>query len=143
MQPDSIRKFTLFYLASLVVSLVATFVGYDVLTAQAEAQAAASGVAIGSGAIIGGIAFYVAITLLLWFLVARKGFSVAKWIVVLLFLYTVVTSISGVFVGGLAVHEGLALLAIVLQAAAVYFLFQADAKAWFSRERAAEASPED
>jgi hypothetical protein len=31
----------------------------------------------------------------------------------------------------------------LLQAAAVYFLFQPDAKAWFASEQTAEASPED
>jgi hypothetical protein len=143
MQPESIRKFTLFYLGSLVVSLVATFVGYDILTAQVEAQSAATGLAMGSGAIVAGIALNVAITLLLWYLVARKGFVIAKWIIVLFFLFTVVTSISGIFAGGLAVHEGLSLLAIVLQAAAVYYLFQPDAKAWFAGERIAAATPED
>jgi hypothetical protein len=142
MQPESIRKFTLFYLGALVVSLVATFVGYDVLTAQLEAQSAATGLTVGPGTIIAGIALNIAITLLLWYLVARKGFAIAKWIVVLLFIFTLVTSISGIFADGLEVHEGLSLLAIVLQAAAVYFLFQPDAKAWFSGERA-NASPED
>ena len=142
MQPESIRKFTLFYLGSMVVSLVATFVGYDILTAQLEAQSAATGLSVNSGTIVAGIALSVGITLLLWYLVARKGFSIAKWIVVLLFLFTLVTSISGIFAGGLEVHEGLSLLAIVLQAAAVYFLFQPDAKAWFSGERAT-ASRED
>jgi hypothetical protein len=143
MQPESIRKFTLFYLGSLVVSLVATFVGYDILTAQVEAQSAATGLAMGSGAIVAGIALNVAITLLLWYLVARTGFVIAKWIIVLFFLFTLVTSISGIFAGGLAVHEGLSLLSIVLQAAAVYFLFQPDAKAWFAGERIAAATPED
>jgi hypothetical protein len=143
MQPESIRKFTLFYLGSLVVSLVATFVGYDILTAQVEAQSTATGLAMGSGAIVAGIALNVAITLLLWYLVARKGFVIAKWIIVLFFLFTLVTSISGIFAGGLAVHEGLSLLSIVLQAAAVYFLFQPDAKAWFAGERIAAATPED
>ena len=127
MQPESIRKFTLFYLGSLVVSLVATFVGYDVLTAQLEAQSAATGLAVSSGTIIAGIVLNVAITLLLWYLVARKGFVIAKWIM---------TSIAGIFAGGRAVHEGLSLLAIVLTAAAVYFLFQPDAKAWFAGDRA-------
>ncbi len=142
MQPESIRKFTLFYLGALIVSLVGTFVGYDVLMAQIEAQSAATGLAMGSGSIIAGIVLNVAITLLLWYLVARKGFVIAKWIIVLFFLFTLVTSISGVFAGGLAVHEGLGLLSIVLTAAAVYFMFQPDAKAWFSGDRTT-ASPED
>jgi hypothetical protein len=142
MQPDSIRKFTLFYLGALAVSLVATFVGYDILMAQVEAQSAATGLAMGSGAIIGSIALNIAITLLLWYLAARKGFVVAKWIVVLLFLFTLVTSLPGILAGGLEVYEGISLLAVVLQAVAVYYLFQPDAKAWFSGERAA-ASPED
>ena len=142
MQPESIRKFTLAYLGSLVVSLVATFLGYEVLLAQVEAQSASSGVALGTGAIAGGILLNIAITLLLWYLAARKGFTIAKWLIVLLFLFSLVTSVPGIFAGGLAVYEAVSLLAIILQAVAVYYLFQPDAKAWFSGERTADAPPE-
>ena len=139
MQPESIRKFTLFYLGSLALSLVATFVGYEVLSDQVER----AGVGGGSTALIGGVVLNVAITLLLWYLVARKGFAVAKWIVILLFLFSLVTGLQGIAAGGLALHEIISLLAVVAQAVAVYFLFQPDAKAWFSRPGPAEPAADE
>lgn len=143
MQPDSIRRFSLFYLGSLAVSLLATFVGFDVLLAEVEAQSQASGLALGPEVVLGGIAVNVAITLLLWYLVARKGFVIAKWIVVLLFLFTLVTSVPGILAGGLQVYEAISLAAVALQAVAVFYLFKPDAKAWFSGGRSAAPPTED
>jgi hypothetical protein len=139
MQPNSIRKFTLFFFLSLVVMLVATAMSFEELLAIAEAQAGAQ---LGSGILIGSVLFWAAILLLLWYLVARKGFVIAKWIFVLLVLYNVVTSF-GIFAGGLTISKGMSLLATVLQVAAAYYLFQPDAKAWFAGERATEAPSED
>ena len=138
MQPSSIRKFTLFYLASFLVTLAATALNFEGLLATAEAQA---GARLGFGILIASTLVWAAILLLLWYLIARKGFAIAKWIFVLFFLFNVVTSF-GIFAGGLTVSEGMALLALVLQAASAYYLFQPDAKAWFAGERAAETPPE-
>lgn len=142
MQPESIRKFTLFYLGSLVVWLVTTFLQYDALLAQAEVQIGRANEELGGVAVIVSIVAWAAIMLLLWHLVARKGYAIAKWIVVLLFLFNVFTSF-GIAAGGISLPEIVVLVSFVLQAVAVFYLFQPDAKAWFSGERAAEASPED
>ena len=142
MQPESIRKFTLFYLGSLAVWLVTTFLQYDALLAEAEVQMGGANADLGNVAVILSIVAWAAIMLLLWYLVARKGYAIAKWIVVLLFLFNVFTSF-GIAAGGLSVPEIVVLVSFALQAVAVFDLFQPDAKAWFSRERDAEASPED
>lgn len=138
MQPSSIRRFTLFYFASFLVTLAATAANYQGLLATAEAQA---GARMGLGVLVAGTVMWAAILLLLWYLVARKGFAIAKWILVLLFLFNVVMA-SDAFAGGLTLIEGIVLLSLVLQAAAVFYLFQPDAKAWFAGERAAESPTE-
>ena len=142
MQPESIRRFTLFYLGALVVSLAVTFIQYDSLVAQAERQMGAVGAGLGAAAAIVSVAVWTGIVLLLWYFVARKGLVIAKWIVVLLFLFNVVTSF-GIAAGGLSLAESVSLASFLLQALAVYHLFRPDAKAWFAGERAAGAAPED
>ena len=142
MQPESIRKFTLFYLGSLAVWLVTTFLQYDALLSEAEAQMGGANADLGNAAVVVSIAAWAAIMLLLWYLVARKGYAIAKWIVVLLFLFNVF-AMFGIAAGGLSLPEIIVLVSFVLQAVAVFYLFRPDAKAWFSGERAAEAPPED
>lgn len=137
MRPESIRRFDLFYLGALVVSAFASFMGYGAAMQQAEAQAAASGVEINSTLVIGSLAFGILISLLLWYLVSRKGFAIAKWVIVLFFLIGLV-SLPGIFRGGLATFETISLVSLALQAVAIWYLFQPDAKAWFSGERATE-----
>ena len=141
MQPESIRKFTLFYLGSLVVSLVATVINYDQVSQSVARQSGAAGAELGSGAVIASMVFGAAVMLLLWYLVARKGFAIAKWIVVGFFLVSLY-GLFGVLRGGISASDALGLISFALQAVAMYFLFQPDAKVWFSRERA-ESSPED
>ena len=136
MQPESIRKFSLFYLGSLVVSLVATVINYDQVTQSVARQTGAAGAELGSGVVVGSMAVGAAVMLLLWYLVARKGFAIAKWIVVGFFLVSLY-GLFGVLRGGISASDALGLVSFVLQAVAVYFLFQPDAKAWFSGERAA------
>jgi hypothetical protein len=138
MQPESIRKFTLFYLGSVIVMCVATFMNFDGLLNEARAQA---GERLAFGVVVASLVVWAGILLLLWYLIARKGFAVAKWLFIAFFLFNLLTSF-GILAGGLALAEVAALLSLVLQAAAVYFLVQPDAKAWFSGERAT-ASPED
>ena len=141
MQPESIRKFTLFYLGSLVVSLVATVINYDQVSQSVARQSGAAGAELGSGVVIASMVFGAAVMLLLWYLVARKGFAIAKWIVVGFFLVSLY-GLFGVLRGGISASDALGLISFALQAVAMYFLFQPDAKVWFSRERA-ESSPED
>lgn len=139
MQPSSIRKFTLFYFASFLVTLVASAASFEELLATAEAQA---GARMGFGVLVASTLVWAVILLLLWYFVARRGSSIAKWVFLLFFLFNVVTSF-GIFAGGLTIVEGAALLSVVLQAAAAFYLFQPDAKAWFAGERAAETPHRD
>jgi len=80
-----------------------------------------------------------AIGLLLIFLVSRKGSGVAKWILVVLTAAGVVELGMGIgdrLGGGWVVIAEIAKM--LLLAAAVSFLFRADAKPWFGRGGAGE-----
>ena len=141
MKPQSIRRFDLFYLGSIVLSVVAYLMSYDSLVASMAGRTAAVGITLGSGTVIATIAISIALSLLLWFLVSQKRLVAAKWVIVVLFLLGLL-GIPGLFSGGWTILKTLSALDLLLEAAAVYCLFQPDAKAWFASRRAGAGEPE-
>lgn len=140
MRPHSIRKFDLFYLASLALSAMAFLLGYDDIVASVEAESAASGLQMGAGVAIGSFLFGLGLYLLLWFLVSRKRVGFARWIIVLLFLINLI-GVPALFSGGLTVQNVISLLSLALSAAAIVYLFHPDTRAWLAGEVESEASP--
>lgn len=137
MKPESIRRFDLFYLGSIALSLVGSLVSYNSMVAQMEARTAAAGMQLGSGVVIGTVALSVAISLLLWFLVSRKAIVIAKWIIVLFFVLGLISTLGvagspGLLSGEWTLLKTISAVVLLLEAGAVYYLFQPDAKAWFA-----------
>ena len=136
MRPESIRRFDMLYLGSIVLSVVGYFMSYDAMVGQMKAQTVAAGIELGSGVVIATMAVGIAISLLLWFLVSRKASTIAKWIVVLFFVVGLLSAAGvwtpSLFSGAWTLLKTVSALVLLLEAAAVYFLFQPDAKAWFS-----------
>ena len=91
MRPPSIIMFERLFLASLALSAIQFFIGYDAMIAEMEREPAFQQLGIGGGALTGTFVVGMAIYLLLWFLIARKASSVAKWILVVLSALGVVT----------------------------------------------------
>jgi hypothetical protein len=79
------------------------------------------------------------ITLLLWYFVARRASTVAKWILVVFFaigllgLPGIVAGVSSGLIAPLMAIVGLITLA--LNAIAVWMLFRPDAKLWFAGQK--------
>ena len=140
MKPESIRRFDLFFLASLALLTVGFFISFDATVAAIEAQTAAKGLPVGSGFTIGLFAVVLAINLLLWFLVSRKGATIAKWLLVLLLVIDLF-GLPGLVSGGLTAPRMISLLRIALDAGAIAFLFKADTKSWFAGAPADDAGP--
>jgi hypothetical protein len=140
MKPESIRRFDLFFLASLALLAVGFFISFDATVASIQAQTAAKGLQVGSGFTIGLFAAVLAINLLLWFFVSRKGATIAKWLLVLLLVIDLV-GLPALVSGGLTAPRMISLLRIALEAVAIAFLFKADAKAWFAGAPAEDAGP--
>lgn len=131
MRPHSIIMFDRFYLGSLVLGLVNFFITYEDTMAQLEADPASAQLGLaGPGFLWGTIAFSMAISLLLWFLISRKANNVARWILVVL----AVIGVLGLpfSLGELPLMQLIATLVVTaVNLLAVYFLFRPDAKAWF------------
>ena len=136
MRPASIIMFERLFLASLALGVVIFLAGYEAMMDQLGREPAVVQLGIGGGFMIGLMVVSVAINLLLWFLIARKASTVAKWILVVLTVIGV-----GGFLASLATTPMtwdlatlLSVLSYLLEVAAVVFLFRADAMAWFKGE---------
>lgn len=133
MRPDSIRKFDLFYLAAIAISLASSLLNYDtqvaLLTARLAGQPtqdyAEAIVLLSTGIALG---FY----LLLWFLASRLRLGWTRWIVLLMVLYSLASVVVGLGMGAASVSIT-GLVTLLLKAIATYFLFQKDTLQWLKR----------
>ena len=133
MRPSSIVTFDRLYLVATGLGLVNSFMSIDRLQARIAAMPQLQTMGVGSGLIYAMIAFGLGISLLLWFAVAYKRSSLAKWILVA-FTALAIINLPGALrqlgSGGLGVLVSVAVE--LLRIAALSFLFRADAKAWFA-----------
>lgn len=134
-RPRSIIRFEKLYLASFVLSLVGWATTWSILSARlsADPRTAGYGWLLPAAVVLGS-----AITLVLWYLAARRASVVAKWFVVVL---TAVAVLRFVFNGpaimrGLMTPGELALSigTLALSVAAAACLFAEDARAWFGED---------
>ncbi len=144
MRPSSIVMFERLFLASLAISVVNFFVGYDAMVASVEREPTLSAVGVGEGAAVAAFVIGLAIYLLLWFLIARKASNVAKWVLVVLLALSVLSLLSTLASSfALTATTLLGLAVYALEIAAVVFLFRDDAKAWLKGEAAADPAAFD
>lgn len=141
MRPKSIITFERLFLASIVLNAIVFVIGYGQFSQQITNDPALQRVGLGGGFVIALALAGYAIYLLLWYLIARKAINWAKWVLVLFLLLSLI-SLPGALRGPWDFTTIAALAVYVLQIAAVGYLFQADAKAWLSRDATIELDPE-
>lgn len=128
MRPVSMIRFEQLYLLSLAIGLVTAMFGWE----QSMATAQASG--LGVGVVIAIQALTLALMLMLILFISKRGSVVAKWILIALFvagLAVMAVNSRALFRGGLMtiVQVG----QILLQLAAMYFLFTPESRRWFDK----------
>src|SRR6186713_2550959 len=82
MRPNSIVMFERLFLASLAVGVLAFAVGFDQVMAALARDATYRRAGLGAGFVISLTVAGYAIYLLLWYLIARRAVTAAKWILV-------------------------------------------------------------
>jgi hypothetical protein len=136
MRPQSIVRFEQAYLASVLVWVINLAVGWKTKLATVASDPRFAGnpqmVQIGEWMMIGVSAFWLLISLLLWYFAGRRGSEVAKWILVVLLAFSAIGVASAIIQIGAVGTVGFALtlLGFALNAYAVWMLFQPDSKAW-------------
>ncbi|MGZ3197388.1 MAG: hypothetical protein ACXWJC_12530 [Croceibacterium sp.] len=137
MKPATIRRFDLFYLAWVALTVIDFLIRRDTYVSQIDDAASGSGA--GNGFILGStfvtvtFAVWTLVLLLLWYLVSQKRSTIAKWIVVLLVLLGIF-SLPDFFRHAFAATEIVSLLGFITSVVAAYSLFGPGAKAWFAGE---------
>jgi hypothetical protein len=131
MKPHSMKLFDYAYLGSMFLGLLQFVTGYGTLKAEVARQSETSGVSLSPLLPLGAYVVFAAIGLLLWFLVSRKRVILAKWIIVLFFLLSLV-SVGGYLAGPMPLYEIYGLLALIAQAVAVAMLFRGDSIRWLN-----------
>ena len=137
MRPRSIILFEQLFLVSLVLSLVPLVLGYGAATAAWSNDPNVRSVGLGPGFLIGAMVVDYAVYLLLWYLVARKASNVAKWILVVGVVLSLI-AVPSLLRGPWTLLTIIGLLVYALEIAAVVLLFKADAKAWLKGEGTAD-----
>jgi glucan phosphoethanolaminetransferase (alkaline phosphatase superfamily) len=130
------------FLASLAVSAVSAAINWQIIAAELTSQPGMAEIGLGSGFIAGIVAVSFAISLLLWFLVARKASNVAKWILVVLAAISLI-SLPSLLAGPWDLSNFLGIAAYVLEVAALGFLFRDDARAWLGGEKQSDPAAFD
>lgn len=137
MRPPSIVKFDQLYLGTIVIGLIGLAVNWEVSMAQLEANPGLTQLGWSpSGILIGMYGFSIAISLLLWYFISRRASNVARWILVVVTGYGLITLPFSLFMVALPLATLIiALLGAALQIAMLWFLFRPDAAAWFKHGR--------
>lgn len=138
MRPESIVSFERFYLGGVVVGLVNTMLTWGDMQAELASDPAIAEAGWGTGFMVASVAFTFLIQLLFWYLIARRGSNIAKWVMTVLFVLGLVFTVPMLM--GMAPMPGgttalvLSLAITILQGIAIYFLFRPDAVAWLKGE---------
>lgn len=129
-QPQSIQNFSRLFLISLAIGIANAVLSWGKTNEMLAADPTTAG--FGGGFIIGVVVFGMGIPLLLWYFIAKRASNVAKWILVILTVLGLLV-LPGTFTQASAmgpVWLALSLMTTILQLAAIYYLFRADAVAW-------------
>lgn len=129
-RPQSILWFERCYLGAMAIGLLNTATNWS--RVQEQIAATPNSELLPSWFFAATLSLGLAISLTLWYFVARRGSVVAKWIVTVFFAIAVLsvvrTAASGIVPPTLNI---LAVIALVLQAIGVFMLFRGDSKPWF------------
>ena len=133
-RPASIILFERLFLVSVVLGVVNSVFNWATITGQIAATPGAAAM-FGSGFLIGTMLFGVAINLLLWYFIARRGANVARIIWTVLFAFGVFGVIAMFFQATPLSVKIIPLISFALQAYGVFLLYRPDAKPWFSSNK--------
>ena len=136
MQPPSIIRFSRIFLAALALAAALSVLTFPSLKASLIRQdpAAAS---LSDGVLALAVALGLGVMVVLWYLIARRGSNLAKWVLVAVTVVSILLQLPklGAVMANPGLMSGLSLLAIAAQVYAIVMLFRADARAWLGRER--------
>lgn len=138
MRPRSIEMFEKAYLGSIAVSLMAILIGWSRLSADYAVRMANMSESAREAILMVSAGLVIAVSLLLWFLVARKASNIAKWLLVLLTALGTFSMVNSVFEAALPkdLYFAVNITSTLLGLYSVWLLFRPDAVAWLDSKGA-------
>ena len=138
MRPQSIELFEKVYLGTIAIDLVEVAFGWQRLTADILERFATVSEGTRQVLLIGSVVFAFGISLLLWFLIARRASNIAKWIFVVLAVSGVYSLLKQIVFSTVPKDIDFALntASTLLGLYAVWLLFRPDAVAWLKSKGA-------
>ena len=133
LRPKSIRLFELFYLGSVLVAAIQTAMEWSVTSRNRDTVNVQQMLGPWFPALL--TVFLFTLWLILWYFVARARSNVARWAVVVLYVFSLLGYLTVLGMGSqqTAVSLALSTLGIALDTVAVFFLFRRDAVEWFGK----------
>lgn len=137
MRPASIQWFERIYFATLAIGLINLLVHYNALKLTLGNTGGQMGFVFVSF-LVG-----IAISLMFWYLVARRASNIAKWFLVVLVVIGVIGLPGSFAMAGTlgTTYVAIGALATLLQAIATGLLFTPESRRWFA-SKGAPAGPE-
>ena len=128
MRPQSIELFEKVYLGALAISLISVALSWSETVLEFDARLPGNGAAFAAGAMAIGFA----LSLLLWWLIARRASNPAKWVLVVLTAIGLFMFLSSLFLPTVPKDLNFAVSTVtnLLGVYAVWLLFRPDAVAW-------------
>ena len=136
-RPASIINFERSFWASMLLGVGSLALHWPIIIGSLRSDPATAPM-VDSAAIFVGIAlgFGFAISILLWYFVARKASNIAKWIYVAVMGFGAVSTLTSLndptSPTGLAL--AISLVSTALTALSILFLFRPDARVWFGKD---------
>jgi len=138
-RPRSIILFERVYWLNIVLAVAAlawTFARAGRWGLSMPADAAIGARSVAALTIAGLAILAITIKVLIWFFIARRASSVARWLFVIFFVLAIVSLIRTIGLYGRGMLPSLILLVVgvadtLLRIACLWLLFRADAAAWF------------
>ena len=134
MRPQSIELFDKVYLGALAISLISVALSWSETVREFDARVPGSGAALAAGAMAIGFA----ISLLIWWLIARRASNPAKWVLVVLTAIGLFGFLSSLFLPTVPKDLNFAVSTVtnLLSVYAAWLLFRPDAVAWLETKGA-------
>ena len=134
MRPKSISRFEGLALVSVALGAVAAFMTSGGSIPGADGRGNAGTLMIAATVIS------IVVSLVLILLSSRKASNVAKWILILLVAASAAMALPRLGgIGSAGTAGALDVASVILQVVAIFFLFTAEARAWFDGRGSAEA----
>lgn len=129
MRPNSIIRFEQLFLGALALNALNVFLNWDTWSMVMSRGDSSEG--MNAFATYSIIVFPFLINLWLWNKIARKASSVGKWLLIVMFLISVIWSLATID-NYRTLGVTILFTILALKAGAIYMLFRSDAKQWFS-----------